>query len=443
MVTKQLKLGIFFQFPGQHVAAWRHPNTRSDIFNLEYFKELAKTAERGKFDMIFFADLFGYEPSKYQANYNFKVDPTVLVASLAAVTQNIGLTATATTTYNEPFQIARRYAGIDHLSNGRVAWNVVTSANPDEAKLFGKTQHLSHKDRYARAEEFVEVTKKLWLSVGEKGIVADKEKGIYIDESQFNRVQHKGEWFEVDGYLDIPATPQGHPVIIQAGSSEAGKELAAKTAEVVFTAWQTVEEGQAFYSDLKGRLTKYGRTKDDLKIMPGAYIIVGETEEAAFAKKRYYDELITPEIGLDYLSEHFGFDLSGEDVNAPIPEKYYVVDETDPQIGPKIVNDLIQRNGLKTLKDLYEFIGGGRRHLEIIGSAQQVADVLEKWLVLEAADGFNILPPIFPDDLEDITNLLIPELQRRGLFRTEYEGTTLRDNLGLKKPTLQQLTTVR
>ena len=363
-----------------------------------------------------------------------KLDPVIILSALAAVTKNIGLTATLTTTYNEPFHVARKFSAIDHLSKGRAAWNVVTSANASESFLFGKEKHLEHATRYERAEEFVDVVKKLWFSIEDEALVIDKEKGQFLDLEKVHPVDHEGKWFKVQGTLDSPSTPQGHPVIVQAGSSEAGKELAAKTAEVIFTAWQTLEDAQIFYRDVKGRLAKYGRQPDDLKIMPGVFITVAKTEKEALAKQKELNSYILPEVGLAYLSNFIGVDLTGYDVNAPLPNFGEMEDKTNPQIRTNIIRDIAARENLHTLREVYERIAGARGHREIVGTPEQIVDQLEEWFLNEGADGFNIMPPTFPEGFNDIVDLVIPELQRRGLFRTEYESNTLRGNLGLSVP---------
>ena len=434
MTKKQLRLGAFIMLPGQHVASWRYPTTQPHrTFDLDYYIEIAKIAERGKFDMIFFADVFGQELQENSSS-GLKLDPIIIQSALAAVTKNIGLTATVTTTYNEPFQLARKFAGLDHLSKGRAAWNVVTSANESEALLFGKEKHLAHADRYERADEFIEVAKKIWFSIEDEALVIDKENGKFLDLNKVHPVNHEGKWFKVQGTLDAPSTPQGHPVIVQAGSSEAGKELAAKTAEVIFTAWQTLEDAQAFYRDVKGRLAKYGRKPEDLKIMPGVFITVAKTEEEAIAKRNKLNSYILPEIGLNYLSNFLGVDVTGYDVDGPLPEFVKNEDPTNPNIRQNIIRGLVERENITTLRGLYERISGARGHREIVGTPEQIVDQLEEWFLNDAADGFNIQPPTFLDGFNDIVELVIPELQRRGLFRTEYEGSTLRENLGLSVP---------
>lgn len=429
-----MKLGAFLNLPGHHVASWRVPSSGSDrSFDLAYLTELAKTAERGKFDMVFFADVFGQTLSE-KTSSGLKLDPVIIISALASVTKNIGLTATLTTTYNEPFHVARKFNAIDHLSKGRAAWNVVTSANENESLLFGKEKHLQHAYRYERADEFVDVVKKLWWSIEDEAIINDKVDGKFLELDKVHPVNHEGKWFKVQGTLDSPSSPQGHPVIVQAGSSEAGKELAAKTAEVIFTAWQTLEEAQTFYRDVKGRLAKYGRNPEDLKIMPGVFITVAKTEEEALAKQKELNSYISSEVGLAYLSNFTNIDLSGFDVDVPLPEFSSIEDKTNPRIRYNIIRDIAKRNKLRTIREIYEHIAGARGHREIIGTPVQIADQLEEWFLNDGADGFNVMAPHFPDGLTDIVELVIPELQRRGLFRTEYESDTLRGNLGLSIP---------
>ena len=431
-----MKLGAFFYLPGQHVASWRAPQTETHkTWTLPYLTQLAQTAERGKFDNIFFADVFGEEVEEHALS-GLKLDPVVVISALAAVTKNIGLTATLTTTYNEPFHVARKYAAIDHLSGGRAAWNVVTSANEKEALLFGKEKHLQHATRYERAEEFVDVVKQLWHSREAESLVINKDSGQFYDMEHIHKVEHEGKHFKVSGYLDTTSTPQGHPVIVQAGSSDAGKELAAKTAEVIFTGWQNLKDAQAFYSDVKGRLAKYGRHEDELKVMPGVFITVAKTEEEARQKQQQLNSYILPEVGLNYLNKFTGIDFSQLDPQGPIPEfGKNETDATNPNIRANILKGIVEDNHYTKVHQLYEHIAGARGHREIVGTPEQIADQLQEWFENGAADGFNIMPPTFPTGFNDIVDLVIPELQRRGLFRTEYEGSTLRENLGLAKGT--------
>ncbi|MFC5590547.1 LLM class flavin-dependent oxidoreductase [Sporosarcina soli] len=438
MTNKKMRLGAFVLTTGHHLASWRYPTAGTErIFDLDYYAEIAQLAERAKFDMFFLADAH-MRPLSKDSYPGYQIDPVTLISALAAVTTNIGLTATLTSTYNEPFHIARKFNAIDHLSKGRAAWNVVTSFNSEEALLYGFEQHVDHSKRYARAEESIEVVKRFWSSIEEEAILNDKERGKYLDPKKIHPVNHKGEFFKAQGTLESPTTPQGHPVIVQAGNSEAGRELAAKTADVVFTAWQTLEEAQSFYRDVKGRLAKYGRQPDDLKVMPGAFIIVGKTEEEAKRKREELNSYITPQDGLAYLSLYnvLDFDLTGYDINDPLPEGVgQNKDSTNPNMRPALVKAIAERNNLTTLREIYEHVGGARGHREIVGTPEQVVDQLEEWFLNDGADGFNIMAPHFPEGFKDIVELVIPELQRRGLFRTEYEASTLRGNLGVPIPT--------
>ncbi|MED4014249.1 MULTISPECIES: LLM class flavin-dependent oxidoreductase [Priestia] len=443
--NRQLKLGAFFMIPGHHVAAWRYPDSSADqVLKFNFYKNLAQTAERGKFDMIFLAD--GYAAGKNSVSgvgqtVTVRPEPFTLLSALSAVTEKVGLAATVSTTYNEPFHVARKFASLDHLSEGRAGWNVVTSSTQAEALNFSSEDHLLHDLRYERAAEFVEVVKKLWDSWEDDALVINKESGVFADNDKVHEVNHEGNWFSVKGPLNIARPPQGHPVVIQAGSSESGRELAAQTAEVIFTAWQTLEEAQTFYKDVKGRLANYGRSHDELKIMPGIFPIIGRTEEEANEKKALLEELIPPAAGVGLLSAMIGVDLSQYPLDGPLPELPDIDQVNGGKSRFQLLRDLAERENL-TIRQLYQRIAGARGHKEIKGTPTQIADQLQEWFEHDAADGFNIMPPYLPGGLEDFVDLVIPELQRRGLFREEYEGETLRENLGLLRP-VNQFSTVR
>ncbi len=434
---RQMRLGAFLMTPGHHVAAWRFPDAAaSEVLSFGFYKKIAQIAERGKFDMLFLADGYAVSekyPEAVAQTVTVRPEPITLLSALSAVTEHVGLAATVSTTYNEPFHVARKFASLDHLSGGRAAWNVVTSANPAEALNFNKDDHLLHTLRYERAEEFLNVVTGLWDSWEDDAFVYDKRNAVFADRSKLHTLNHKGEWFSVRGPLNVARPVQGHPVVIQAGSSEPGKELAARTAEVIFTAWQTLAEAQAFYSDVKGRLANYGRSPDDLKIMPGVFPIIGRTEEEAEEKKALLEELIPLEAGVSLLSNLISFDLSPYPVDGPLPD----LPELEQINGGKsrftLLKDLAEREGL-TIRKLYQRVAGARGHREIKGTPVQIADQLQEWFEQGTADGFNIMPPYLPGGLEDFVDLVVPELQRRGLFRTEYTGRTLRENLGLRRP---------
>ncbi|RLL43994.1 LLM class flavin-dependent oxidoreductase [Oceanobacillus piezotolerans] len=423
--------------PGHHVSSWRYQGTKKEhLFNLKFLAAQAKLAEKGKFDMIFLADQLNInDPTStgFEQTLNIMYEPFTLLGALAAVTEKIGLVGTASSTHNEPYNVARKFASLDQLSEGRSGWNVVTSGQLLESKNFSDEQPLAHRERYERAEEFVEVVTKLWDSWEEDAIVYDQSSGKAIDSSKVHSIHHKGEWFSVRGPLTVPASKQHRPIIIQAGSSESGKELAAKTAEVVFTAAQTIENAREFYRDLKGRLVKYGRQRDDLKIMPGVFIIIGRTEEEAKHKKQQLLDLVPEEAGLARLSEHLEFDLKGYPLDGPLPKLPSIEKVSGTQSRVELLKKVAEENNF-TIRQLYQHIAGARGQRELVGTPEQIADDLQLWFKTEAADGFNILPSHFPDGFQDIVDLLIPELQRRGLFRREYEGDTLREHLGLKTP---------
>ncbi|MEH2319641.1 LLM class flavin-dependent oxidoreductase [Nostoc sp.] len=436
--TRKFRLGAFIQATGHHISAWRHPDSQADAgLNFEHYKEITQTAERGLFDAVFLADSPSLqdnnEPEVLKRNGKLaKFEPVTLFSALAPLTKHIGFVATASTTYEEPYTLARKFASLDYLSNGRAAWNVVTTGNENAALNFGRDQHLEHSQRYERAEEFVEVVKGLWDSWEDNAFIRDKESGVYFDPDKLHTLNYKGKHFSVKGPLNIGRPPQGYPVIVQAGASEVGRELAAQTAEVIFTANQTLEDGQEFYADVKGRLAKYGRQLDDLKIMPGVFPVIGRTEEEAQEKYEFLQSLIHPSVAWGLLKTRYkGIDLSGyslDDLAPPLPS-----DTNGGKSRLKLLTDLVNRGNL-TLRQLYLSVATARGHRTIIGTPESIADQLEEWFNNGAADGFNIMPPILPTGLDDFVNLVIPVLQKRGLFRTEYEGSTLRENLGLRRP---------
>ncbi|MBD2123640.1 MULTISPECIES: LLM class flavin-dependent oxidoreductase [Trichocoleus] len=438
---RQLRLGAFLPGSGHHVASWRHPEAQADGgLNFQHYKQIAQTAERGKFDMLFLADGVAVRDrgqTSEELSRSGKVvhfEPFTLLSALSAVTERIGLTATVSTTYNEPFHLARKFASLDYLSGGRAGWNLVTSATEAEALNFNRDKHMEHTLRYERAREFVEVVTKLWDSWEDDAFVRDKDSGVYFEADKLHIPNHKGTHFSVRGPLNVARPIQGYPVLIQAGSSEDGKNLAAQTAEVIFTAQQTLEEAQAFYADVKGRLAQYGRNPDHLKIMPGVFPVIGRTEQEAKEKFQQIQDLIHPQVGLALLSGMIGgFDLSQYPLDGPLPD---LPETNGGKSRQKLLTDLARRENL-TIRQLYQAIAGARGHRQILGTPEQIADQLEEWFVNDAADGFNIMPPYLPGGLDEFVDLVIPELQRRGLFRTEYEGSTLRENLGLPRPTNQ------
>ena len=431
-----MKLGLFFEGIGHHVAAWRAPESDAHCkLDLEHYIEIAQTAERGKFDLLFTADTnatFGSDDAESWVRQTSasRLEPLTLLGALAAVTKNIGLVATMTTTYYEPFTIARFFASLDQISKGRAGWNLVTSLAAAEALNFSHSEHASHADRYARAKEFAQVVLGLWDSWEDDAVIADKDAGIYFDAAKMHFLNHKGKNFSVRGPLMIQRSPQGHPVVVQAGQSEDGRDLAAETAEVVFTVQQDLGQAKAFYADLKKRASAYGRSPDAIKILPGVMVIVGKTKAEAEEKYERLQALIHPDFGVKQLSTYFGRDLSKFQLDGSVPEPNYANAERGRL---QMMYELAQRENL-TIRQLYKRVIGQRAHRTVCGTATQIADTLEHWFTEKACDGFNVLPVTFPGALNDFVDQVVPELQRRGIFRKEYEGKTLRENLGLPIP---------
>lgn len=444
-MSRQLKLGAFLMASGHHLAAWRHSRAwAGGGVDFEHFKRVAQTAERGKFDAIFFADnlaLLGPPELASLTTGGDVLDPLILLAGLASVTSHLGLISTVSTSYNDPYLLARRFASLDHISGGRVGWNLVTSATDQEAQNFGQERIDEHADRYARAEEFIDIASGLWDSFDDDAFVRDKTNGQFFDPAKVHVLDHRGAHYPlVRGPLNLPRGPQGQPVLIQAGSSEPGKELAARTAEVVFTAQQTLAGAQAFYADLKARLGKYGRTTEQLKIMPGISPVLGRTRGEAEDKFAELQDLVDPRLGIGLLAGMAGgFDLSQYPLDGPLPE---LPESNAMKSRQALFIELARRENL-TIRQLYLRAASARGHNTVIGTPVEVADVLEEWFTQGAADGFNIMPPFLPEGLDDFVDLVVPELQRRGLFRHEYEGRTLRDNLGLARPASRYAAGVR
>jgi FMN-dependent oxidoreductase (nitrilotriacetate monooxygenase family) len=431
---RKMKLTAFCHPPGH----WRMDGAMPTDMDFEQCAHLAQVAERGKFDMLFFQDSAAVAPAFYlsggdpetlaEAARCVRLEPLTLLAALAPVTKHIGLVATATTTYNDPFNIARKYATIDHISHGRAGWNLVTSQNVDEAQNFSHAQHVDHDLRYERAQEFYDVVTGLWDSWEDDAIIRDRKTGRYIEGSKLHVLNHKGKHFSVRGPLNIARPPQGYPIVAQAGSSEPGRALAARTADVVFTAQVSLEEAQAFYADVKGRMPRYGRAPDHIRIMPGIRYVLGATESQA--RERY--EMMVSEASEDGALASVqrlcgDLNIRDYDLDGPLPD---LPPSNAAKARQKMMIDLARRENL-TIRQLARRFTFSLGHLVYVGTAVGMADLMESWFKNDAADGFTMLSPYYPAPLEELVDTLIPELQRRGLFRTEYEGTTLRENLEL------------
>ncbi|MGW6869063.1 LLM class flavin-dependent oxidoreductase [Streptomyces sp. NPDC054904] len=431
---KPLHLNAFLMSVGHHEASWRLPESPADGgTGIAHYQNLARIAERGRFDSVFLADspVLQGDPGRRPSS---KLEPTVLLTALAAVTSRIGLIATASTSYNEPFNLARRFASLDHVSNGRAGWNIVTTAGAEAARNFGLDDTPLHRDRYRRAAEFVDVATKLWDSWADDAVLGDKETGVHTRADRVRPVHHHGEFFRVDGPLNVERSPQGHPLLVQAGSSEDGKEFAAHHAEAVFTAQQTLDDGIAFYKDVKRRALALGRDPDGIKILPGIVPVIGDTEAEARELDAELDRLIVPEYAKRQLALRLGIAPDALDLDSELPDDIPTEDEIE---GAKsrytLVVELARRERL-TVRQLIGRLGGGRGHRTFAGTAEQVADTIEHWYDSGAADGFNIMPAVLPSGLERFVDRVVPILQERGLFRTEYTGTTLREHYGLPRP---------
>ncbi|MDQ0801366.1 LLM class flavin-dependent oxidoreductase [Arthrobacter sp. SLBN-112] len=431
---RQLHLNAFLMSTGHHEASWRLPESDSHSgTDVGHFQRLAQSAERGKLDSIFFADSPVLHGDVTQRPYG-SLEPTVLLAAIAAVTERIGLIATASTTYNEPYNLARRFASVDQISGGRAGWNVVTTAGDAAAKNFSLAGQPAHSERYERAAEFLDVAKKLWNSWEEDAVVADKAAGVWADNTRVHPANHVGRYFQVEGALDVPRSRQGHPVIVQAGSSENGKDFAARYAEAVFTAHQTLGDAQAFYSDLKQRTAEAGRNPEAIKILPGIVPLIASTQEEAHRLEQELDDLILPEYARNQLAGVLRVPAESLQLDAELPAGLPSEDQIE---GAKsrytLIVNLARREHL-TVRQLIGRLGGGRGHRTFAGTPDQVADTIQEWFEAGAADGFNIMPPVLPSGLDIFVDHVVPILQDRGLFRREYSGRTLREHFGLAKP---------
>jgi FMN-dependent oxidoreductase (nitrilotriacetate monooxygenase family) len=433
-MTRQMHLGAFMRPIAIHTGAWRYPGAWPDAnFNLAHIRRLIGTLEAAKFDAFFMADhlaVLNMPTDVLKRSHTVtSFEPFTLLSALAMVTSRIGLMATATTTYDEPYHVARRFASLDHISGGRAGWNVVTTGYPETSFNFGSDQHLQHATRYARAREFYDVVTGLWDSWADDAFVRDVESGVFFDPDKLHVLDHKGEHFAVRGPLNIARPVQGWPVIVQAGASEAGRQLAAETAEVIFGLSSTLAEGRAFYADVKGRMPALGRNPEHLKVLPAAFVVVGDTVEEAQAKREHLDSLVHYDSGIRSLSIMLDFDVSGFDPDGPLPdtpEGNAVKSNRDEMIA-------YARETGATIRQLAAR-AGSYAGLAFVGTAVTIADEMEAWIDERGSDGFNVMFSWVPGGVDDFTAKVIPELQRRGRFRTDYEGTTLRDHLGLPRP---------
>jgi FMN-dependent oxidoreductase (nitrilotriacetate monooxygenase family) len=432
----RLHLNVFVSGTGHHEASWRYPRTEPDrTVDISYYRRIAHIAERGKFDSLFLADQLALGRS-IRHNAQDRLEPLTLLAALAATTERIGLIATASTTYTEPYNLARQFASLDHISGGRAGWNIVTSWSGEATGNFGHGKLLSHAERYVRATEYVDVVQKLWDSWDDDARRIDRDAGVYADTDRIHAINHEGPIFKVRGALTLPRTPQGNPVLVQAGSSEDGRAFAARFAEAIFTAQQELGDAQNFYADIKKRAASFGRDPAAVKILPGLSPFLGSTVAEARALEEEFNDLTIPEAGLRHLSARFdGADLSGFPLDGPVPLDALPKPEQvqGPQSRAETIVNLVKRENL-TLRQLLRRLAGARGHRVLAGTPELIADHIVQWVEGRAADGFNIMPPYLPGGLTDFVDHVVPLLQQRGVFRRDYEGTMLRDHYGLPRP---------
>jgi alkanesulfonate monooxygenase len=432
--TRQLHLGAFMRPASIHTGAWRYPGAWPDMnFNYAHLKQSIQALERAKFDAFFMADHMAVLNMPMDAlkrsHTATSFEPFTLLSALSQVTERIGLVATGSTTFDAPYHIARRFASLDHISQGRAGWNIVTTSNPDAALNFGMDEHMEHGERYERAREFYDVVTGLWDSWADDAFIRDVESGVFFDPAKLHVLGHKGEFLSVRGPLNIARPVQGWPVIVQAGASESGRKLASETAEAVFTAQSDIEAGKKFYADVKERMEKLGRSREHMKILPACFVVVGETVEEAQAKRAKLDSLVDYANAIGSLSIALGHDASKFDPDGPLPD----IPESNASKSGRERAIALARSENLTVRQLAQRLGGFSG-LAMVGTPKMIADEMQKWLEAEASDGFTVMFPYLPGGLEDFVNCVVPELQSRGLFRRDYEGTTLRDHLGLPRP---------
>jgi FMN-dependent oxidoreductase (nitrilotriacetate monooxygenase family) len=431
---RQLNLNLFIYPGGHHEAAWRYKDSQPErMLDIGFYQDLARGAEAAKLDAIFFADGPALADNIRYAS-RFRLEPLTWLSAIAAVTSRIGLIGTASTTYTEPYNLARQFASLDHLSGGRAGWNIVTTSAANAAQNFGLPAHPIHADRYDRAREYLDVVTRLWDSWEDDALIVDRASGVFADTDKIHAIDHVGHHFRVAGPLNTPRTPQGRPVYVQAGASDDGRAFAARYAEAIFTAHQTLGNAQEFYGDIKRQAAGFGRNPDHIKILPGISPFIGGTEAEAKRLEQDFNDLIQPEYSLGQLQRMIGLDLSRHDLDAPFPRHLI---ETSNELGVasrfQVVLDIVDRE-TPTIRQLIQRLAGGRGHRVVAGTPEQIADTMQAWFQNGAADGFNVMPPHLPGGFEIFAAEVVPILRRRGLFREDYTGTTLRDHFGLPRP---------
>lgn len=428
-MTRQIHLGLFMQGTGNHIAGWRMPGAYTHYQSMDVCMGIARIAERGKFDMLFSGDGYGVKPGQQPSGAS-RFQPILMFCAIAMGTTHVGLGATASTTYNDPYSVARAFATLDFISNGRAAWNAVTTAQAGAAEVFGR-QHPNHAQRYETATEFIEIVKRLWDCWDDDAVVADPSTGVFIDWDKVHFLKHHGEHFDLEGALNLSRSPQGQPVVIQAGGSDAGQALAAATADIVFSVTQDFDDSKAAYKALKDQVARNGRDPEHVCALPGVMTIVGETDADARKQLNMLQSFVDDSVSLNMMKNRLGITVTPEDLDKPFPKDLQLPDASHG-FARTLINKAIREDMM--MRDLYNLVAAARGHWVVAGSPKTIADTFEKWFVERAADGFNVMPPYFPGAFDDFVDMVVPELQRRGLYRHDYTGTTLRDHLGLPRP---------
>ena len=434
-MSRQVHLNVNILNSGVFGGSWRFPGTDPLVaFGLEHYVGIARKAEAARLDAIFLADGPAIREDLRYRPFN-SLEPSVVLAAVAAATSAIGLIGTLSSTYNDPYDVARRFATLDQLSGGRSGWNVVTTAGKESARNFGFDDEPDHAVRYARAAEFVEAVRKLWNSWEPDALVGDKPTWRFADPDKIHSTDHHGPHFDVAGPLNVPRSPQGEPVVVQAGASTDGRALAARVGEVIFTAAQTEQEAAEYYRDVKARAVGYGRSAEGVVVLPGLSTVIGSTEAEAQRRRELLAELVPPEYALTRLAGQLGVPEDALVLDGPLP--WHLLADADEAGGSqtfyKIAVGLAQRENL-TVRQLLRRLGGGAGHRIVTGTPEQIADAILDWVDKGIADGFNLMPDVLPSGFDDFVDHVVPILQRRGRFRTEYESTTLRGHLGLAVP---------
>lgn len=435
-MTRKLSLNAFLHDTGHHEASWRHPNSSVErAFDIDFYVEQAQIAEAAKLDGIFFADIPGlWAATPYRPTAH--IEPITRLAAIAARTERIGLIATASTTFYDPYNLARLFSSLDILSGGRAGWNIVTTQSEAVARNFSLAKLPSNEERYTRAQEFIDVVTKLWDSWEDDAVLADRESGKFFDTEKVHAIEHVGRYFQVEGALAAPRSPQGRPVYVQAGSSNQGRAFAGRNAEAIFTAHQTLGDAQAFYEDIKKQAVKFGRDPEGVKVLPGISPFIGDTHAEAIELQDYVNSLTVPAYGIAQLEGLAGVSLAHLELDESVPAEIFaqgghVLDNNRSRL--QVVANIVERDR-PTLRQLLHRLAGARGHNVVAGTPVEIADIITHWFTADAADGFNVMPPLYPQLLQTFVDKVVPILQDRGIFRTEYEGSTLRDHYGLARP---------